>query len=158
TLISVQARGDRAIPRAACTSGRGTRQDRDVTFPKGEVWIIMDTPSLPPARIRLIFAGLALALLLAALDQTVVATALPTIATDLGGLGHIAWVVSAYLSGVAVAMPLSGKLGDVYGRKIVFLVAVVIFLVGSALCGLAQSLDQLIVFRALQGVGGGSLI
>jgi EmrB/QacA subfamily drug resistance transporter len=118
----------------------------------------MDTPPLPPARIRLIFGGLALALLLAALDQTVVATALPTIATDLGGLQHIAWVVSAYLSGVAVAMPLSGKLGDTYGRKTVFLVAIVIFLVGSALCGLAQSLDQLIAFRALQGLGGGSLI
>ncbi|MGN9913973.1 DHA2 family efflux MFS transporter permease subunit [Phytohabitans sp. LJ34] len=118
----------------------------------------MDTPNLSPARIRLIFAGLALALLVAALDQAVVATALPTIATDLGGLRHIAWVVTAYLAGVAVSTPLSGKLGDLYGRKTVFLVAVVVFVVGSALVGLAQSLEQLIAFRALQGVGGGGLL
>ncbi|GIJ70679.1 MDR family MFS transporter [Virgisporangium ochraceum] len=118
----------------------------------------MDSPSLSPARIRLIFSGLALALLVAALDQAVVATALPTIATDLGGLEHIAWVVTAYLAGVAVSTPLSGKLGDIYGRKTVFLVAVVVFVVGSALVGLAQSLEQLIAFRALQGIGGGGLL
>lgn len=118
----------------------------------------MDAPRLSPARIRLIFAGLALALLVAALDQAVVATALPTIATDLGGLRHIAWVVTAYLAGVAVSTPLSGKLGDLYGRKTVFLAAVVVFVVGSALVGLAQSLEQLIAFRALQGLGGGGLL
>jgi EmrB/QacA subfamily drug resistance transporter len=114
--------------------------------------------SLPPARVRTIFVGLALALLLAALDQSVVATALPTIATDLNGLANVAWVVTAYLAGVAVSMPLVGKLCDTYSRKYVFLVSVVVFAVGSALAGLAQSMDQLIAFRAVQGIGGGGLL
>jgi len=118
----------------------------------------MDGRALSPARVRLIFSGLALALLLAALDQAVVATAMPTIVNELGGLEHIAWVVTAYLAAVIVATPLSGKLGDVYGRRIVFLVSVVIFLVGSVLAGAAQSFEQLIAFRAIQGIGGGGLL
>ena len=118
----------------------------------------VDTPPLTPARIRLAFSGLALALMLAALDQSVVATAMPTIVTDLGGLEHIAWLVTAYLAAVIVATPISGKLGDIYGRRTVFLVAVVVFIVGSMLCGVAQSLNQLIAFRAVQGFGGGALL
>src|SRR4051812_45286450 len=99
-----------------------------------------------------------LVLLLAALDQTIVATALPTIVGDFGGLEHISWVVSAYLLGQTAVTPLYGKLGDHYGRKRVLQSAIVLFLVGSALCGAAQSLPMLIAFRAIQGLGGGGLI
>ena len=109
-------------------------------------------------RVRAVFAGLMLALLLASLDQTIVATALPTIVEDLGGLEHISWVTTAYLLASTASTPLYGKLGDLYGRKRVFQTAIVIFLVGSALCGLSQSMLELILFRALQGLGGGGLI
>ncbi|MDO8185321.1 MFS transporter [Conexibacter sp. JD483] len=109
-------------------------------------------------RVRAIFAGLMLALLLASLDQTIVATALPTIVQDLGGLEHISWVTTAYLLASTASTPLYGKLGDLYGRKRVFQTAIVIFLVGSTLCGLSQSMLELILFRALQGLGGGGLI
>ncbi len=109
-------------------------------------------------RVRAVFAGLMLALLLASLDQTIVATALPTIVEDLGGLEHISWVTTAYLLASTASTPLYGKLGDLYGRKRVFQTAIVIFLIGSALCGLSQSMLELILFRALQGLGGGGLI
>src|SRR4029077_12834010 len=102
--------------------------------------------------------ALFLPLLLAALDQTIVSTALPTIVGELGGLVHLSWVVTAYLLTSTVVGPLYGKLGDLYGRKLVLQTAIVIFLVGSALCGMAQSMVQLILFRALQGVGGGGLV
>src|SRR5437763_12989311 len=108
--------------------------------------------------LRVIFGGLMLVLLLTALDQTIVATALPTIVGDFGGIQHISWVVSAYLLGQTAVTPLYGKLGDLYGRKRVLQTAIVIFLVGSALCGAAQSLAMLIAFRAIQGLGGGGLI
>ncbi len=85
-------------------------------------------------------------------------TALPTIVGDLGGISHLSWVVTAYLLTATIAGPLYGKLGDLYGRKQVLQTAIVIFLVGSALCGLAQSMVQLIAFRALQGLGAGGLI
>src|SRR5215468_5680760 len=109
-------------------------------------------------RVRLIFIALLLVLLLAALDQTIVSTALPTIVGDLGGIQHLSWVVTAYLLASTIAGPLYGKLGDLYGRKQVLQVAIVLFLIGSALCGLAQSMTQLIAFRALQGLGGGGLM
>ncbi|MFE6839448.1 DHA2 family efflux MFS transporter permease subunit [Streptomyces sp. NPDC057705] len=102
--------------------------------------------------------ALLLGLLIAALDQTIVSTALPTIVSDLGGLAHLAWVVTAYMLASTAATPLWGKLGDQYGRKRLFQYAIVIFLIGSALCGLAQDMPQLIGFRALQGLGGGGLI
>ncbi|QHC21316.1 MFS transporter [Streptomyces sp. GS7] len=102
--------------------------------------------------------ALLLGLLIAALDQTIVATALPTIVSDLGGLNHLSWVVTAYLLASTAATPLWGKLGDQYGRKKLFQTAIVIFLVGSVLCGIAQNMGQLIGFRALQGLGGGGLI
>jgi EmrB/QacA subfamily drug resistance transporter len=105
-----------------------------------------------------VFTGLLLVMLMAALDQTIVATALPTIVGDLGGLSHISWVVTAYLLAQTAVTPLYGKLGDMYGRKIVLQVGLVVFLIGSALCGLSQSLDELIAFRALQGLGGGGLM
>src|SRR5271163_1550554 len=88
--------------------------------------------------LRLVFGGLLLVMFLAALDQTIVATALPTIVGDLGGLKHISWVVTAYLLAQTVVTPLYGKLGDMYGRKIILQGALIIFLAGSALCGLSQ--------------------
>jgi MFS family permease len=94
-----------------------------------------------------VFGGLLLVMLLAALDQTIVSTALPTIVGELGGLNHLSWVVTAYLLAVTAVTPLYGKLGDLYGRKVVLQVAVVIFLVGSALCGAAQNMTELILFR-----------
>jgi EmrB/QacA subfamily drug resistance transporter len=109
-------------------------------------------------RVRVIFGALLLVLLLASLDQTIVSTALPTIVGDLGGLSHLSWVVTAYLLASTVVTPLYGKLGDLYGRKIMLRVAIGLFLVGSALCGLSQSMSELIAFRALQGLGGGGLI
>ncbi|MFE9447967.1 DHA2 family efflux MFS transporter permease subunit [Streptomyces sp. NPDC006739] len=102
--------------------------------------------------------ALLLGLLLAALDQTIVSTALPTIVSDLGGLEHLSWVVTAYLLASTAATPLWGKLGDQYGRKKLFQTAIVIFLVGSALCGAARNMPELIGFRALQGLGGGGLM
>jgi EmrB/QacA subfamily drug resistance transporter len=108
--------------------------------------------------LRLVFGGLLLVMFLAALDQTIVATALPTIVGDLGGLNHISWVVTAYLLAQTIVTPLYGKLGDMYGRKIVLQGALIVFLLGSALCGLSRSLDELIAFRALQGLGGGGLM
>ncbi|MFE5621444.1 DHA2 family efflux MFS transporter permease subunit [Streptomyces virginiae] len=102
--------------------------------------------------------ALLLGLLIAALDQTIVSTALPTIVSDLGGMAHLSWVVTAYMLAATAATPLWGKLGDQYGRKKLFQYAIVLFLIGSALCGLAQDMPQLIGFRALQGLGGGGLI
>jgi len=108
--------------------------------------------------ILVVFTGLMLVMLMAALDQTIVATALPTIVGDLGGLNHISWVVTAYLLAQTAVTPVYGKLGDLYGRKIVLQIALVVFLIGSALCGAAQSLTELVLFRALQGLGGGGLM
>ena len=113
---------------------------------------------LTASRRRLVFGALLLVLFIAALDQTIVSTALPTIVGDLGGLQHLSWVVTAYLLASTVVGPLYGKLGDLYGRKRVLQVALVIFLAGSALCGAAQTMPQLIAFRAVQGLGGGGLI
>ncbi|MET9609177.1 MFS transporter [Streptomyces sp. NPDC006512] len=112
-----------------------------------------------PSREVLVSIGaLLLGLLISSLDQTIVSTALPTIVSELGGMDHLSWVVTAYMLASTAATPLWGKLGDQYGRKKLFQYAIVIFLVGSALCGLAQDMPQLIGFRALQGLGGGGLM
>jgi EmrB/QacA subfamily drug resistance transporter len=102
--------------------------------------------------------ALLLGMLLAALDQTIVSTALPTIVSELGGMEHLSWVVTAYMLASTAATPLWGKLGDQYGRKKLFQAAIVIFLIGSALCGIAQNMPQLIAFRGIQGLGGGGLM
>jgi len=113
--------------------------------------------NLTIGRILAIYAGLMVTLALAALDQTIVATALPRIVGDLGGITQYSWVFTAYMLTSTVTVPLYGKLGDVYGRKNLFLFAIVVFLIGSALCGAAQSMTQLVVFRAVQGIGAGGL-
>ncbi|MES4889548.1 MFS transporter [Streptomyces sp. NPDC096012] len=115
-------------------------------------------PELEPRRVRLVFLGLMLALLLAALDQMIVATALPKIVGELHGLDRMSWAITAYLLTSTVGLPLYGKLGDLVGRKSVFLFAIAVFVAGSALAGRAQTMDQLIAFRAIQGVGAGGLM
>src|ERR1700744_408729 len=109
-------------------------------------------------KLLVIYGALMLALLLSALDQTIVSTALPTIVNDLGGLSHLSWVVTAYLLASTATTQVWGKLGDQYGRKYLFLGAIVIFLIGSALCGQSRNMGELIAFRALQGIGGGGLL
>ncbi len=114
--------------------------------------------TLTQREISIIFGGLLMGMLLASLDQTIVSTALPTIVSDLGGLNELSWVVTAYLLASTSSTPLWGKLGDLYGRKRLFQVAIIIFLIGSALSGLSANMAMLIAFRALQGLGGGGLI
>jgi EmrB/QacA subfamily drug resistance transporter len=109
-------------------------------------------------RVLVVIGALMLTMLLAALDQTIVSTALPTIVGELGGLNHLSWVVTSYLLAITIVTPLYGKLGDLYGRKIVLQGALILFLIGSALCGQAQGMTELIGFRAIQGLGGGGLL
>src|SRR5579875_2298042 len=108
--------------------------------------------------VLIVLPGLLLTLMLAMLDQLVVSTALPRIVGDLGGVNHLSWVVTAYVLASTITTPLYGKLGDMYGRKRLLVLAIVIFLAGSALSGLAGSMDQLIIFRAIQGLGAGGLM
>jgi MFS family permease len=113
---------------------------------------------MPKRELYFVFGALMLGMLLAALDSTIVSTALPTIVGDLHGASHLSWVVVAYLLSSTVSTPLWGKLGDLYGRKIYFQAAIILFLIGSMLCGVAHSMIELILFRALQGIGGGGLM
>src|SRR5277367_237162 len=112
----------------------------------------------PRRRVLIVIGALMLTMLLAALDQTIVSTALPTIVGELGGLNHLSWVVTSYLLAITIVTPLYGKLGDLYGRKVVLQGALILFLIGSALCGQSQSMTELIAFRAVQGLGGGGLM
>ena len=127
---------------------------RQTAPPAGE----QTAAGLSHREVLLVFSGLMLGMFLAALDQTIVSTALPTIVGDLHGLNHIGWVVTAYLLAVAVVMPAYGKAGDLFGRKRVFQFAIIVFIAGSMAAGLAQSMAQLITFRAVQGVGAGGLM
>ncbi|MEV6930443.1 MDR family MFS transporter [Dactylosporangium sp. NPDC051485] len=108
--------------------------------------------------VKVVLPGLLMAMLLAMLDNVIVGTAMPRIVGDLGGVDHLSWVVTAYVLGTTVSTPLWGKLGDLYGRKTVFMTSIVLFLIGSMLCGVATSMPQLIGFRAFQGLGAGGLI
>src|SRR5258705_882674 len=108
--------------------------------------------------VMVVLPGLMLAIMLAMLDNMIVGTAMPRIVGQLGGLDHLSWVVTAYVLGTTVSTPIWGKIGDLYGRKNIFLTSIVIFLIGSALSGMAQSMDMLIGFRALQGLGAGGLM
>src|SRR4051795_10087543 len=157
------------------TPGRSARRTRRPRRRRGRStrWRLTGSPArkrnLTPAmetepsesggrRLGVVLGALMLVMLLASLDQTIVSTALPTIVGELGGLEHISWVVTAYLLAITVVTPLYGKLGDLYGRKVVLQGALVLFLIGSALCGLAQGMTELIAFRAIQGLGGGGLM
>ncbi len=113
---------------------------------------------LAPREVLIILPGLLLAILLAMLDNLIVSTALPRIVGDLGGVTHLSWVVTAYILASLVTTPFYGKLGDMYGRKKLFIFAILIFLIGSALSGLSQSMAELITFRAIQGLGAGGLM
>jgi EmrB/QacA subfamily drug resistance transporter len=113
---------------------------------------------ITPQRRNLIFVAVLLGMLLAALDQTIVATALPTVVSDLGGAGHQSWVVTSYLLASTIVTAVVGKLGDMFGRKVVFQASVLFFLAGSVLCGLATSMTMLVAARALQGIGGGAIM
>ena len=112
----------------------------------------------PDRRFWVVYASLLVVMFLSAMDQTIVGTALPTIVGDLGGAAHMAWILTAYTLAITVAMPVYGKLGDLVGRKNLFLVAIALFLIGSALCGTADSMTQLIIYRFIQGLGGGGLM
>jgi EmrB/QacA subfamily drug resistance transporter len=126
--------------------------------PAGNGGVDIPDEGLQGRALTTVFVALMLGMFLAALDQTIVSTALPTIVGELGGLDHLSWVVTAYLLAATVSTPLYGKLGDMLGRKPVFIAAIVIFLTGSMLSGLSQTMIQLILFRALQGLGAGGLI
>src|SRR4051812_11742523 len=115
-------------------------------------------PLLTQRQVYIVFGGLMIGLLRSAPDTTIVATALPPIAADLGSLEHIPWVATAYLLTSTAATPLFGKLSDLYGRRLLFQVAIVTFVVGSLACGISQDMTQLVLSRALQGVGGGGLL
>ena len=128
-----------------------------------ESWLTPTAPieeqvQLTHRQIQVVLGGLMTGMLLAALDQSIVGVALPRIVSDLGGLNHLAWVVTAYLLTSTATTPLWGKISDLYGRRIIFQTTIVVFLIGSALCGLAQNMPQLIAFRAIQGIGGGGLM
>jgi MFS family permease len=113
---------------------------------------------MSPQDIRVVLAGTLLAMFLAALDQTIIATALPTIGRELGGAEHLTWVVTVYLLTATAVTPLYGKFSDSHGRRITLLVAIAVFVLGSVACALAPSMIALIVARAIQGLGGGGLI
>jgi EmrB/QacA subfamily drug resistance transporter len=115
-------------------------------------------PALSHRQIMVVLVGVMAGMLLAALDQSIVGTALPRIVSELGGLEHLSWVVTAYLLTSTAGTPLWGKISDLYGRRLIFQITIVIFLVGSALCGLSQNMGELIAFRAIQGIGGGGLM
>src|SRR6185437_8979713 len=118
---------------------------------------VFSPPVFSQREILQILGGVQLGIFLGAVDQTIVATALPAIADELNGIEHISWTVSAYLLTATASTPIYGKLSDLYGRRALFTAAIVIFLVGSVLCGAAGSMGMLIAARALQGLGGGGL-
>ncbi len=117
-----------------------------------------EAPPPSPREVKTVFAGLMLALALASLDQNIVGVALPRIVSDLGGLNHLSWVVTSFLVTSTATTPLYGKLSDMYGRKPLFIIAIVIFLIGSCLCGLSRSMTELVVYRGIQGLGAGGLM
>ncbi|AZM92078.1 MDR family MFS transporter [Streptomyces sp. W1SF4] len=135
--------------------GGGAVRVRDVTTARA---VAAAPPVLDRRRRNVVFGTIMLGVLLAALDQTIVGTALPTIVADLGGAAHMAWVVTAYLLAETVATVLVGKFGDLFGRKIVFQISAVVFIAGSFLCGLAGNMTLLILWRGLQGIGAGGLM
>ncbi|WP_374115652.1 MFS transporter [Streptomyces sp. NK15101] len=147
----------------AITMVKGLDGDAEPLAPDGPSTDLAPPPgpgpaALDPRRVRLVFCGLVLALLLAALEQMIVATALPKIVGELHGLDRMSWAITAYLLTSTIGLPVYGKLGDLIGRKGVFLFAIVVFVIGSGLAGWSRTMDQLIAFRAVQGIGAGGLM
>ncbi|MFE7121776.1 MDR family MFS transporter [Streptomyces sp. NPDC057654] len=134
------------------SSARSRHEEPPVDSPDSSV------KARQPRSVRVVLMALMIAMLLAMLDNMIVGTAMPTIVGELGGLSHLSWVVTAYTLATAASTPIWGKLGDMYGRKGIFLTSIVLFLIGSALSGMSQSMDQLIAFRAVQGLGAGGLM
>ncbi|WP_173316669.1 MFS transporter [Streptomyces fulvorobeus] len=141
------------------SGGAGTRTVPPPPPPDGDPAApAVASPETSPVRVRMVFLGLMLTLLLAALDQMIVATALPKIVGELHGLDKMSWAVTAYLLASTIGLPIYGKLGDLFGRKGVFQFAIVVFVAGSALAGWSRTMEELIAFRAVQGIGGGGLM
>ena len=113
---------------------------------------------MDPRKKWAVLGGVIMAMLLSSLDQTIVSTAMPAIVEELHGLEHISWVFTAYMLGSTVTVPIYGKLSDIFGRRNLYLIGIGIFLFGSILCGLSQNMTQLILFRGLQGIGGGAMM
>ena len=161
-----RGRGDHdRRPAAARHEQRPARDDpsagdaaRQGTVEGRRGWATASVTETSVSQRRLIFSGLMLGMLLAALDQTIVSTALPTIVGDFGGLQHLSWVITAYLLTSTASVPLYGKLSDMYGRKVLFQFAIGVFLIGSLLSGASQTMLQLILFRGIQGLGGGGIM
>ncbi|MGH3237540.1 MAG: MFS transporter, partial [Streptosporangiaceae bacterium] len=147
-----------AEPAGGAAAGRDGQGRQDGTGPDAAGSNGPGGQFLAPREVLIVLPGLLLAILLAMLDNLIVSTALPRIVGDLGGVAHLSWVVTAYILASTITTPFYGKLGDMYGRKKFFITAIVIFLVGSALSGLSQSMAELIAFRALQGLGAGGLM
>ncbi len=152
----ILAGGGRRLPAAAPLLRAGARP----VPPAGPVASAQTSrpPQTPPPRTKIVLSGALLAMVLAALDQNIVNTALPRIGGDLGGMAHLSWVVTAFMLTATVTTPLYGKLSDLYGRRGLFSVAIIVFLLGSLLCGAARSMGQLVLFRAMQGLGAGGLL
>ncbi len=119
---------------------------------------ILGIRSLPRRQILITLAGVMLAMFLSSLDQTIVGTAMPRIITDLGGFAHYTWVTTAYIIASTITIPITGKLTDMYGRKWFYIAGLAIFITGSLLCGLSQTMTQIIIFRGLQGMGAGIMM
>ncbi|MEC4016934.1 DHA2 family efflux MFS transporter permease subunit [Streptomyces sp. H27-D2] len=154
-VTTLLKRGEPRIGAAPAPGGAAAERDPASTGPAPSSGAAVE---LPPRRVRMVFVGLMLTLLLSALDQTIVATALPKIVGELHGLDRMSWAVTAYLLASTIALPLYGKLGDLFGRKSVFIFAILVFVIGSALAGWSRTMNELIAFRAVQGIGGGGLL
>ncbi len=143
---------------ATVASGSGAEARPDAEHPASSSGAEDEFISLPRRQVIITMAGVMLALLLASLDQTIVSTALPNIVLDLGGFDRFTWITSSYLVASTTTVPIAGRLSDIYGRKWFFVLGITIFLIGSVLSGLSGSMNQLIAFRAIQGIGGGVMM
>lgn len=156
--MSTQKRAGAPAPATASTPTTAPASTSAQAATPAQTGTVTQTSFKPDRRFWAVYVALLLVMFLSAMDQTIVGTALPTIVGELGGAEHMSWIITAYTLAITVVMPVYGKLGDLVGRKNLFLVAIGTFLLGSTLCGFSTDMSQLIIFRALQGVGGGGLI
>ena len=156
--MSTQKRAGAPAPATASTPTTAPASTSAQAATPAQTGTVTQTSFKPDRRFWAVYVALLLVMFLSAMDQTIVGTALPTIVGELGGAEHMSWIITAYTLAITVVMPLYGKLGDLVGRKNLFLVAIGSFLLGSTLCGFSTDMTQLIVFRALQGVGAGGLM